>query len=191
MLPTCFPHSPPRSHPYIFMPEDLILSQTSAFGLPPPFLFFFRWWLMSSGYRSSPCQKWCPTLKELHSPRVRKHCQIISQFFPEIVYCGNVCSKAKYDATISANNVIRMTSFLRRGGWPLLFPRRTENNSHAKVFPLECVSFFMVCVFVYLSALEADRSWGNGNGSRDLGDVSGLRSSPCARGRLVHFSRTP
>ena len=187
MLPTCFPHSPPRSH--IYMPEDLILSQTSAFGLPPPFFFFFRWCLMSSGYRSSPCLKWCPTLKRLHSPGVRKHCQIISLFFPEIVYCRKVCSK------VWRNNQRKQRHpndlFVRRGGWPLLFPRRMENNSHAKVFPLECVSFFMVCVFVYLSALEADRSWGNGNGSRDLGDVSCLRSSPCARGRLVHFSCTP
>ena len=106
---------------------------------------------MSSGYRSSPCLKWCPTLKELHSPRVRKHCQIISQFFPEIVYCGKVCSKAKYDATISANNVIRMTSFVRRGGWPLLFPRRMENNSHAKVFPWSAYSSsWCVYLFIYL-----------------------------------------
>ena len=27
--------------------------------------------------RSSPCLKWCPTLKGLHSPGVRKHCQMI------------------------------------------------------------------------------------------------------------------
>ena len=46
-------------------------------------------------------------------------------------------------------------------------------------------------VFVYWSALEADRTSGNGNGNRDLGDVSCLRSSPCARGRLVqHFSHS-
>ena len=27
---------------------------------------------------SSSCLKWCPTLRGLHSPEVRKHCQIIS-----------------------------------------------------------------------------------------------------------------
>ena len=44
------------------MPEGLILSQTNAFRQP--------------GF-SNPCLKWCPTLRGLHSPGVRKRCQMI------------------------------------------------------------------------------------------------------------------
>ena len=86
------------------------------------------------------------------------------------------------------HNVIQMmTSFERCGVWPLLSHVNTrKTTTHADVFSLDCISFFMVYVVVYLSAMEADQSWEHGDGSRDFGHVSCLRSSPCALGRLVH-----
>ena len=58
-----------------YIPEGLLLSQTSAFRLLSP---FWNHGPIYPVYRSSPCLKWCPILRGLHSPEVRKHCQIIS-----------------------------------------------------------------------------------------------------------------
>ena len=77
------------------MPEGLILSQTSAFRLLPPFSNHGPIYMLV--YRSSPCLKWCQTLRGLHSPGVRKHCQNdLTLLVPEIAYSNGSVSCSIY-----------------------------------------------------------------------------------------------